>query len=255
MQLTYNDHQIEQRDDNYVNLTQMAKANKARLNNYFASLETQKYLKAAQESIRLKSSQQDLTQVIGAGRSKQTFGHPLVALHLGQWISPEFHVWCNQNIHTLMTTGTTSIDGKQNDRIDRVEAAMFRMQQEIHELRSGQVVALTVVQTQIEVKPKQKSLLQAALQHPNPELKEIPCRRKVSKLIVQYCGQIDRHYRNVYREFYEHYKLAYGYDVYRESAKSGEKCQLTQMEKDGEIDRFHQMVTILTCSNSLQLQT
>lgn len=256
MQLIYNDHKIDQRDDNYVNLTQMAKANRKRLNNYLQSPETQKYLKAAQESNRLDSSQMtEVLQTAGFGKNKATWGHPLVALHFGQWISPEFHVWCNQNIHTLMTTGTTSIDGKQNDRIDRVEAAMFRMQQEIHELRSGQVTSLTVVKTQVEVKPKQKSLLQAALQHPNPELKEIPCRRKVSKLIVQYCGQIDRHYINVYREFYEHYKLAYGYDVYRESAKSGEKCQLTQMEKDGEIDRFHQMVTILTCSNSLQLQT
>jgi hypothetical protein len=124
-QLTYKEHQIDQRDDNYVNLTQMAKANKVRLNNYFLSPETKKYLKAAEESQRLDSSQcpqtaaesqrpesgqWDLVQVVSTNRSKSTWGHPLVALHFGQWVSPEFHVWCNRNIHTLMTTGSVSID-------------------------------------------------------------------------------------------------------------------------------------------------
>ena len=117
--LTFRDHQISQRTDGFVNLTQMAKANAVRLNKYFESVETRKYLKAAQESIRHEScqqksycpdsGQQEITQVTGVGRNKQTWGHPLVALHLAQWISPEFHVWCNRHIKTLIETGETKV--------------------------------------------------------------------------------------------------------------------------------------------------
>lgn len=130
-QLTYNDHQIEQRVDNYVNLTQMAKANDARLNNYLASPETQKYLKALQESIRLESSLlTELVQTLGFGRNKATWGHPLVALHFGQWISPEFYVWCNQNIHTLVTTGSVSLQEQTTD----LSKALLQTQQQLSQL-------------------------------------------------------------------------------------------------------------------------
>jgi hypothetical protein len=47
--------------------------------------------------------------VKGFGADKTTWGHPLVAIAFGQWISPEFHVWCNLNIQTLMTNGTVSL--------------------------------------------------------------------------------------------------------------------------------------------------
>lgn len=40
---------------------------------------------------------------------KTTWGHPLVAIAFGQWISPEFHVWCNLNIQTLITKGSVSL--------------------------------------------------------------------------------------------------------------------------------------------------
>lgn len=238
MQLTYNEHQIEQRDDNYVNLTQMAKANDVKLFKYFQSTETQKYLKAAQDSIYTESGvMTDLSLTAGFGKNKATWGHPLVALHFGQWISPEFYVWCNQNIHTLMTTGTTSINDNHNDQINQLQSQLSEL--------TGLVTSLTLsVAGLVEplTKTKQKTL-KADLNHPNPEIKEIPTRTKVRKLITAYCYETNQNYRNVYQHLYERYNLTYSYNVYRHCEKTGEKCKLTQMEKDGEIDRFHQMVT------------
>jgi hypothetical protein len=46
---------------------------------------------------------------IGFPAIKTTWAHPLIAIAFGQWISPEFHVWCNMNIQTLMTKGTVSL--------------------------------------------------------------------------------------------------------------------------------------------------
>jgi hypothetical protein len=114
--LTFRDHQISQRDDSFVNLTQMAKANSKRLNAYLQSSETQKYLKAAQESICHESCQlTEVVQTLGFGKNKATWGHPLVALHFAQWISPEFHVWCNRHIKTLIETGETSVVAPQQE--------------------------------------------------------------------------------------------------------------------------------------------
>jgi hypothetical protein len=109
--LTFRDHQISQRTDGFVNATQMAKANDARLDNYFASPETQKYLKALQESIKLESSELvELVIVAGFGADKATWMHPLAAIHFAQWISAEFHVWCNRHIKTLIESGETKLE-------------------------------------------------------------------------------------------------------------------------------------------------
>lgn len=105
--LNYNGQIIEQRiSDNYVNLTQMAKANGVEVRKFNESEFAKKYLKALQESICPESG---LMVTQGFGVEKATWGHPLVAIAFGQWISPEFHVWCNMNIQTLMTQGYVSL--------------------------------------------------------------------------------------------------------------------------------------------------
>jgi hypothetical protein len=75
-----------------------------------ASERFKNYLKALENSERLDSS---FTGVIvisqGIPAIKTTWVHPLVALMIAQNISPEFHVWCNTHIKTLMETGTTAI--------------------------------------------------------------------------------------------------------------------------------------------------
>jgi hypothetical protein len=105
--LDYNGQIIEQRiSDNYVNLSQMAKANNVLVGDFNATEFAKNYLKALRESIYGESP---LLVTQGFGAEKATWGHPLVAIAFGQWISPEFHVWCNMNIHTLMTEGTVSL--------------------------------------------------------------------------------------------------------------------------------------------------
>jgi hypothetical protein len=232
----FEDHAIGQREqDGYVNLTQLCKAG-GKLVGHYLELDSTKELLSA---LSLNIGKTILSNHAGSGslvetlkggnKAAGTWAHPEVAIDCAQWVSVKLRIWANRTLVKIISGQPIGQQPDLEQRVQAIEAQMFRMQQ-----------------PQIEVKAKQKSLLQTALQHPNPELKEIPCRTKVRKLITQYCGQTDRNYRNVYQEFYEQYNLTYGYNVYRECAKSGEKCKLTQMEKDEEIDRFHQMVTILT---------
>jgi hypothetical protein len=233
-QLTYKEHQIDQRGDNYVNLTQMAKANKVRLNKYFESVETQKYLKAAQESIchescqlaettlqsqRPDSGQWDLVQVVSTNQNKATWGHPLVALHFGQWVSPEFHVWCNQNIHTLMATGSTSIDGYQDDRIDSLQSEVSQLKELVANLQ-----------------PK-PSLPRASVDPIPQQIEPLTERALVNRLIRSYVHNQTtsqpKTEQDVYRWMYLELKYRYHYDVYARVKKSGLKSKLDQIEADG----------------------
>jgi hypothetical protein len=67
--LSYNGQIIEQRQtDNYVNLTQMAKANNVRFTDFTENKQTQNYLKALQESIYAKhGTNKELTTTKGFG--------------------------------------------------------------------------------------------------------------------------------------------------------------------------------------------
>lgn len=105
--LTYNGQVISQNANGYVNATQMCKANSFRYDNWIATEGVQNYLKALQESISLEN--QEISKVSGFGAEKATWLHPLAAIFLAQSISPDFHVWCNTHIKTLMETGSTTI--------------------------------------------------------------------------------------------------------------------------------------------------
>ena len=106
--LLYNGQEINQRADGYVNATQMAKANGKLVANYLQLSSTNAYIEALSHDIGIPISQ--LLIVKKGGLSEQgTWMHPLVAIAFAQWISPEFHVWCNMHIKTLMETGTTTI--------------------------------------------------------------------------------------------------------------------------------------------------
>jgi hypothetical protein len=113
--LAYNGQVIEQRDsDNYVNLTQMCQAYGKRLNNWLRSNDTQAYIHVVAIETRIRASQLIEAKKGGDCFEQGSWGHPLIALHLAQWISPVFHLWCNQHIKTLMTEGATTIESNEH---------------------------------------------------------------------------------------------------------------------------------------------
>jgi hypothetical protein len=107
----YNGQLIQRRADGFVNLTQMCQANGKLLGNWNNLKSTKSYLEAVSSDIGITISE---LLVIKKGNSAEftqgTWGHPLIALHLAQWISPSFHVWCNAHIFNLMASGSTSIE-------------------------------------------------------------------------------------------------------------------------------------------------
>lgn len=83
---------FQYRQDDYVNLTNMCKQVNKKIAHYFTNANTKTYLVALSNEVGIQIS--ELTEIRRGGvpTEQGTYGHPLVAIHLAQWLSPEFAV-------------------------------------------------------------------------------------------------------------------------------------------------------------------
>lgn len=114
----YNGQTITQRQDGYINLTQMCQVNGKKLDNFMKTTKTQDYVTALSNSMQMEVV--DTKQ----GQNGGTWGHPSLAINLARWISAEFAVWCDAHIFNLMTSGKTSLD------IDPLEEMRLKIEYE-----------------------------------------------------------------------------------------------------------------------------
>jgi len=103
-QLTWKGNIFEQRDnDDFVCLTQMAKIFDKKVNDWTRYDSSTAYIEAVSCETGINASQL-LVSLKGnsANFGQGTWAHPLVAIAFAQWLSPEFHVWCNLHIKHLI---------------------------------------------------------------------------------------------------------------------------------------------------------
>ena len=95
-QLKYNGQPINQRDgDGYVNLGQLCATHGKKLNHWTSLKGSSAYLEALSANTEIPVL--ELIQVKEGNTG--TFGHPLVAIEVSRWISPEFGVRFLRNFH------------------------------------------------------------------------------------------------------------------------------------------------------------
>lgn len=98
----------------YVNLTAMCKAHNKRLDNYLRLKATQAFV---EETCIVTSLSRNLLiiKILGRGDviSQGTWGHPNVAIHLAQWLSPKFAALASEAIVKVMTGQDTGNVRKQ----------------------------------------------------------------------------------------------------------------------------------------------
>lgn len=104
--LNYNGKTISIREeDDFVNLTEMAKAHRVRLDKWRELVATKKYLETdykLNDGGAIKN--RDLIQTEG-GRKGGTWAATHIAINFARWISPEFATWCDQQIAAVLTKG------------------------------------------------------------------------------------------------------------------------------------------------------
>lgn len=119
----------------FINATEMAKpfGNSKRPANWLKSLPAISYMDAVSDATGVASA--DLQRVTKGGDSNSsqqgTWLQEDVALAFAQWLSPQFHVWCNQKIKELLTRGQASIAPRTEFQVPQTfsEALMLAAKQ------------------------------------------------------------------------------------------------------------------------------
>jgi hypothetical protein len=115
----YNGQTITQRQDGYINLTQMCLANGKLLADWNRLKKTKSYLQTLSEDMGIP-----ISSIVKVEHGMQTWGHPSIAINLARWLNDKFAVWCDAHIFNLMTTGQTSLD------IDPLEEMKLKIEYE-----------------------------------------------------------------------------------------------------------------------------
>lgn len=110
--LSFGIHQIHRRVDGYLNATEMCKTAGKKIAQYRLNSETKEYMECLSKQLNLpelttktkeyiKATSNELNTpenkllVIGSGGSP-SFIHPLIAIHLANWIDPTFSLFINK---------------------------------------------------------------------------------------------------------------------------------------------------------------
>jgi len=89
----FNNCNIEIREDGFFNATQMCKAFGKKSQDYLRLETTKGFLEALQQDARILAAENVLVEVLKNGPNNQgTWVHPLVAIDIARWLSPQFHV-------------------------------------------------------------------------------------------------------------------------------------------------------------------
>jgi len=89
--VTVDGFDFQYRNDDYVNLTKMCKQSGKQLKRFLALKDTKDKLKLLRNEVVLNDHEDIIEKRVGGNSKEQgTYGHPVVAIYLAQWLSPEF---------------------------------------------------------------------------------------------------------------------------------------------------------------------
>ncbi len=124
---SYNNFAISRREsDGWVNLTQMCKANGVKFNDFLRLKSTKAYISSMAADTGKPVSEIIQVKKGGDPKLQGSWGDPEIAILLAQWISPEFHRWCNAHIFVLMSDGSTSLNIDPFARMFEIMAENYR---------------------------------------------------------------------------------------------------------------------------------
>lgn len=101
----YNGEVIRDRNE-MLSLTDMWKAAGAdpsrQPSEWLRSADAQRFISFVTDTLNLGISQNDVIRVVRGGRQPGTWAHWQIALAYAKYLSPEFHMWCNQVVRERM---------------------------------------------------------------------------------------------------------------------------------------------------------
>lgn len=116
----------QRKSDNYVCLTQMAKIFDKKVSHWIGTNSYMAYLEAVSLETGIPASNL-MILIKGKGNvvEQGTWAHPLIAIAFAQWLSPEFHVWCNFHIKQLIESSQPRQEVKQLPEVTEKTVEIF----------------------------------------------------------------------------------------------------------------------------------
>ncbi len=108
----YNGQIIQQREDGYINLTQMCRTNGVQIGNFLQNKSTKEHLKSLEPILGIPYKELYTIAKGGDPKLQGTWGHPTVAIALARWISPVFSAWFDTQIASKVDCDFSSFAGK-----------------------------------------------------------------------------------------------------------------------------------------------
>lgn len=146
-------YQIKQRDDGYLNATEMCKVGKKKYNDYDRLNQTKEYLEALNRSTGIPADLLIEKIITGPNDNRGTWVHPRVAIHLAQWVSPQFAVQVTDWVLRFMSGDLTLVSDivKRHDEINdtKTEILLNTMSNQINEYKV-QVIELNKIKDTLE---------------------------------------------------------------------------------------------------------
>lgn len=157
--------------DQYFNATKMCQTVNKRWNNYYRNKQTQEYLLCLESNTRIRA--EDLVETKIGGMHEGSWVHRRVAIHLAQWLSPEFACFVTDVIDKYMTHGQLALEQQKTEQL-RLEAESadrdalkerYRLQQKEEDTRKQQAI-----QRQMEAELEIERLRQQHREQEYPDL-------------------------------------------------------------------------------------
>ena len=133
---------ISENGEVFMNATVMVKMySEKRVNNFLRKKETLEYINAMHRNRSLApinaSTESPLIEMVRKReKDSGTWFHEDLALFFAQYLSSDFHIWCNQRIKEIMNRGFTALtpDPEGRDVIDRWAGFESRKQRSVYQM-------------------------------------------------------------------------------------------------------------------------
>lgn len=115
-----------------INATEMAKPFGKTTKDWLRTLASKNFINTLSDVRQICLT--ELVTIKQGGNGEQgTWMHEDVALEFARWLSPQFAIWCNDHIRTLLTKGTTSIGQPTESREVTLAKAVLLANETIEE--------------------------------------------------------------------------------------------------------------------------
>lgn len=159
--------EFQYRSDDYVNLTKMCKQVKRLLSTYLRSQYYKEFVKQLALSQNCTAEELVEKRVGGNPKEQGTYGHPMLAIHLAQWLSPQFALAVAKLTQSYLTAD-----------VSLAEDILNRATPEAINSKTGKAIATTVIekadentekyiQARLNTKKTNKELNRALSECPN----------------------------------------------------------------------------------------